>query len=120
MAVILVTDDSSFQRTIITSILKTEGYDVIQAKNGREGLDLARSHKPDLMILDILMPDINGIEILQEIKASSPDLPVIMSTADIQNTTQEECMKKGATAFLTKPIKKAVLLEAVIKALSKD
>ncbi len=120
MAVILVTDDSGFQRTIITSILKNEGYDVIQAKNGREGLEMTGSQRPDLVILDILMPDMNGIEVLQEIRTNYPGIPVIMSTADIQKTTHEECMEKGAVAFLTKPINKAVLLDAVSKALSRD
>lgn len=118
MARILITDDSAFQRTIISSLLRSEGHEVIQAASGEEGLRMVGTENPDAVILDILMPDLSGIEVLATIRKAHPTLPVIMSTADIQKTTRDECFSQGATAFITKPVNRADLAAALAEALS--
>ncbi|EHQ35029.1 response regulator [Methanoplanus limicola] len=110
MVKILVTDDSVFQRNIITEILSESGYEYSEAKNGLEALDILKSEKPDLILLDLLMPEMDGFHFLEEFNKSGYNIPVIVLTSDIQNTTKKRCMELGAAGFLNKPVEKEELL----------
>ena len=113
MTQILIVDDSLFQRRIISAPLKTEGFEVMEAVNGKEGLEKIIVEKPDLILLDILMPEKNGFEVLKELKAAQNKIPVIMLTSDVQDTTREECLSLGAQAFVNKPVKAGDLIPVI-------
>jgi twitching motility two-component system response regulator PilH len=113
MTSILIVDDSLFQRRVISAPLRVKGYEVLEAANGIEGLEKIMLEKPDLILLDILMPEKNGIEVLRELQSVQNKIPVIMLTSDVQNTTREECLSLGAQAFLNKPLKVEELLNII-------
>lgn len=112
-------DDSLFQRRIISVPLKAEGYEVIEAVNGTDGLEKIIIEKPDLILLDILMPEKDGFEVLRELQDAQNTIPVIMFTSDVQDTTRDECLALGAQAFVNKPVKAEDLLP-VIKSILYD
>jgi len=110
---ILIIDDSLFQRRIVSSPLNAQGFEVHEAINGKEGLEKIIEIKPDLILLDILMPEKDGIEVLTELKANNNKIPVIMLTSDVQDSTRDECLSLGARAFLNKPVKSEELLPVI-------
>jgi DNA-binding response OmpR family regulator len=117
MARILIIDDSWLIRQATLGILKRNGFDVLVAENGQTGIDTAKKENPDLIILDLLMPDIYGLDVLKEIRATGFKMPVIIMSADIQDTTQERCREANTTDFLQKPPKEEILIYKVNKAL---
>jgi len=119
MTRILIVDDSLFQRRIISTPLKTEGYEVIEAINGRDGLEKILSGKPDLILLDILMPEMDGFEMLKKLRDTGNTIPVIMLTSDVQNTTRDECLSLGAEAFINKPVKAEELIPVIRSTLAR-
>jgi two-component system chemotaxis response regulator CheY len=118
MARILVIEDSAYQRTKISKVLESVGHLVIQASDGREGLLTAASSNPDLVLLDLLMPEMGGLEVLQELHDKHLALPVIVLTADIQETTRRQCLDLGADGFINKPLKSQELLDVVAQAIA--
>ena len=104
MGTILVCDDSLFQRRILTSIVKNSGHMPLEAENGQKCLEMAKEHKPDLIFLDLLMPDYDGFSVLKDAKEQGLDIPIIVITADIQEITRDDCLNLGAKAFLNKPV----------------
>lgn len=113
MANILVVDDSRLSRIRMRDALAGAGHNVITANDGQEGLDTHAAHQPDCILLDLLMPGVNGQEFLQRLRASGSDTPVIISTADIQDSTRAIVEKLGISAFLNKPVKAFEYVEAV-------
>jgi CheY-like chemotaxis protein len=118
MALILIVDDAHIMRIMIGRILQKEGYNIIEASNGEEALQMAQTHNPDCILLDFLIPDINGLEVLQALNDRSLKIPVIFITADTQGTTRQKCLNLGALDVLYKPPKPGELQEAIKKALS--
>lgn len=117
MPTILIIDDSSFQRTIIKKALLNEGYSCLEADNGRLGLEIAEKESPDVIIVDLLMPDIDGIEFLKTIQEKKITTPVLVLTSDIQDATRDLCLELGARSFLNKPLRPDDLIPAIRKAL---
>jgi len=115
MTRILIIDDSSFQRRIVTGILSEAGYDVLVADNGRDGIELAQKDAPDLIITDLLMPEFDGFYLLKEARAQDLGIPVLVLTSDIQDTTRDQCMYLGAAGVVNKPVKKEALLQAITR-----
>src|SRR2546428_2455144 len=115
-AVVLVVDDDAAVRDALHLTLDRE-YAVMDAPHGRAALSMVRSERVDLILLDILMPEIDGLEILQELKALEPDLPVIMMTAVKTVRTTVAAMKLGASDYLTKPFQEEELLATNHRAL---
>lgn len=113
MGTILVVDDSGFQRKIISSCLKKEGYKVIEAKNGFEGLEKASGSLPDLLILDLLMPEMDGFTVLEKVREMALPVPILVLTSDIQSITRQISMQLGAAAFINKPVRCEELLGSV-------
>lgn len=113
MARILIIDDSSFQRGIIRKILLQAGYETIEAKNGRDGLQQVIDAVPDLILLDLVMPEMDGFAVLSELQKEKNKVPVLVLTADIQEITREQCLALGAEGFLNKPVKAEDLISAV-------
>jgi two-component system, response regulator YesN len=92
-------------------------YSVLDVADGRTALDLIRAQRVDLLVLDILMPDVDGIEVLQELRSFEPHLPVIMMTGVKTVLTAVATMKLGAADYITKPFREATLLNAIRSAL---
>jgi CheY-like chemotaxis protein len=117
MAKVLVIDDSMFMRMQLVEILKAGGHQVAQVGDSREGLALAHSlrSKLDCIVLDLLMPNLDGLEFLEAMRRQGLATPVIVHTADIQATTRDRCLALGASEFLNKPPKKEELLAHVAR-----
>ncbi len=111
---ILVVDDSLFQRKILKKILEEGGYEVAgEAVNGKEGIETAARMKPDVIIMDIIMPDINGIEAIKKILEVNPGIRVIVCSSDIQKIRIKEAEELGAAYYITKPVDGNELLKAI-------
>lgn len=103
---LLVIDDDAVVRSMLCKALKKQGYDVIEAINGSEGVDLFRHHRPDMVLLDVLMPVMNGFEACQMMRELDPErsVPVIMLTGLDDVSSVDRAFDVGATDFITKPI----------------
>src|SRR3982750_991080 len=120
MATILVVDDELGIRALLSEILSDEGHTVELAQNAAQARTYRQGHRPDLVLLDIWMPDVDGITLLKEWGSSGQlSMPVIMMSGHGTIDTAVEATKYGATAFLEKPITLQKLLRAVEQALVK-
>jgi len=118
MARILIIDDSSFQRRIVRGMLTPEGYEIVEASNGAEGLAQA-GNGIDCVLLDLIMPEMDGFAVLEALHRDRPGLPSIVLTADIQDATRRQCLALGARGFLNKPPQRDALLAAVRELLAR-
>ena len=109
MPMLLVADDSMFQRFQSAKTAKEVGFEVIEAKDGAECLRLVRESRPDVLLLDLNMPDPGGVAVLEALAAEATGVRVCVVTADIQETTKARCLELGAKAFLNKPVDHDVL-----------
>ena len=113
---ILVVDDAAFMRMMIKDILTKNGYNVAgEAENGAKALDKYNEVKPDLVLMDITMPEVDGIQALKNIKAADPNAKVIMCSAMGQQAMVIESIQAGAKDFIVKPFQPDRVLEAVKK-----
>ena len=116
MAKILIVDDAAFMRMMRKDILTKNGYEVVaEAANGVEAVELYKSHQPDLVTMDITMPEMDGIEAVKQIKAVNPAAKVIMCSAMGQQSMVMDAIKAGANDFIVKPFQADRVLEAVKK-----
>lgn len=118
MAHLLIVEDSLYQRTRTRHILEAAGHQVQQAANGREGLGLAATTRPDCILLDLIMPEMGGVEVLEALRSHGSQVPVIVVSADIQESTKQHCLELGARAFLNKPPQPDDLNAAIATALA--
>ena len=118
MSKILVVDDAAFMRMMVKDALTKNGFtDVIEAADGSIACSLFESEKPDLVIMDITMPNKTGIEALRDIKAADAGAKVIMCSAMGQEAMVVEAIKLGALDFIVKPFKPDRIIQAVTKVL---
>ena len=118
---ILTVDDDEFVREILVAYLEDSGYEVLQAENGRLGLETFRREKPDLVMLDLRMPEMDGLEVLGYITKESPDTPVILVSGMGTIGDAIKALKLGAWDYIAKPIHDMGVLEhAVNKALERS
>jgi DNA-binding NtrC family response regulator len=111
---ILVVDDDPAMRESFDVLLESWGFDVLQAKDAREAKDLAARHDPDIVITDVVMPEISGLELLRDLKAGNPQRPVLLITARGSIDMAVEAIKQGARDFLTKPVTDFAKLKALL------
>lgn len=114
---VLVVDDEPYMHALLQHHLKRAGYEPLKAANGREALAMAVQEKPALIVMDIMMEEMDGLEALQELKkeAATASIPVIMITANAHNVTRQQAESSGAVLFLTKPFSPTQLLQEVKK-----
>jgi CheY-like chemotaxis protein len=105
MVKVLIVDDSEAFRRLNAEILKMDGHQVLMARNGRETLDLVRSERPDIILLDIMMPGLDGFEVCQALKddPATRGMMVVMVTA-LSESVRHRAIQAGADGFVTKPI----------------
>jgi len=113
---ILLIDDSKATRAIVAKTLASHECEILEAANGALGLEAARAHRPDLIILDMTMPVMDGAETLRALKTASElrPIPVIMLTANSNPEEKEQMKTLGATDYITKTQKPRLILECVI------
>jgi signal transduction histidine kinase/DNA-binding NarL/FixJ family response regulator len=112
---VMVVDDTDANRAVLTDTLGSLGFDVSEAVNGLEAVTFAQASPPDLILMDVKMPVMDGLEAMRQMQ-QMPDLrmvPVIAVSAGVTRDEQDECMAAGAKAFLTKPIENASMLEEI-------
>ena len=113
---ILIVDDAAFMRMMIKDILTKNGYNVAgEAENGAKALEKYNELKPDLVLMDITMPEVDGIQALKNIKAADPSAQAIMCSAMGQQAMVIEAIQSGAKDFIVKPFQADRVLEAVKK-----
>lgn len=112
---ILVVDDEQDLLDLIEYNLRQEGYDVLKAENGKDGIQMAKEHMPDLVLLDIMMPQMDGIEVCDRMREDSTlsHIPIIFLTARSDEKTEIEGLNKGADDFITKPISTTKLVSRI-------
>lgn len=115
MPKVLVVDDAVFMRTKASKLLTEAGYSVVEASNGEEAVEKYAKERPDVVLMDITMPGMDGITALKKILADHPDARVIMCTALGQRSMVLEAIKSGAKDFVVKPFEPEQLLAAVKK-----
>lgn len=115
---ILIVDDAAFMRMMLKNILTQNGYEIVgEASNGLEAVNLYRELKPDLVTMDITMPEMDGINAVREIKKIDPEAKIIMCSAMGQQAMVIESIQAGAKDFVVKPFQPERVLEAVKKVL---
>ena len=115
MARILLVEDSPTQAYVTSRLLEKHGYNVVVANNGKQGVEYAHSHSPDLIIMDVIMPGANGYQATRAItnNAKTSHIPIIMVSAKDQVTDKLWGLRQGAMGYLTKPVDEKALIETV-------
>ncbi|AWM31742.1 response regulator [Hymenobacter nivis] len=118
---ILIVDDSFYMRTMLKNMLTDAGYEVVgEAANGQQALEMAVATKPDLITLDVILPDNTGLDVLRGLRKEAPDAKVVMCSAVGQEVIVNEAIENGALAYIVKPFSEERVLEIVGSALGGD
>ena len=118
MAKVLIVDDAQFMRMRCAKLLEKNGFDVVEAENGRLAVEMYQQTRPDAVLMDITMPEMDGLTALKEIRQIDPKARVAMLTALGQQGVVIEAIKAGARDFIVKPFEQDRVLEALQKLLS--
>jgi two-component system chemotaxis response regulator CheY len=113
MATIMIVDDSNYTRRTHRRILESDGHTVVEASSGMAAIEGFFVHRPDLMVLDLTMEDIGGIEVLERLRELNAGARVIVVSADVQRSTAQMVADAGALRFIGKPVAPDELLQAV-------
>ena len=121
MARILIVDDSPTQTLSLSKILKKHGHDVMTAKDGAEGVEVAKAELPDLVLMDVVMPRVNGFQATRQItkNSSTNHIPVIIVTTKDQETDKIWGERQGAKGYVIKPVEEATLMGTITPFLPK-
>jgi len=114
---ILIVEDNEHNMYLINFILEKNGYETIKAFNGEDGIGLAMKEKPDLIIMDIQLPDINGLEVTRRIRGSKVDgtIPIIAITSYAMSGDKDEALEAGCTGYIEKPINPDTIMAEIEK-----
>ncbi len=118
MAKVLIVDDEEMICDLLKRSLSIEGFQTDTAENGMLGLQKCAENKYDLVISDILMPEMDGITMMEKIKDAQPEIPIILITGYAKQYTARKATEAGASDFLTKPFRNAEIMKSVRKALN--
>ncbi len=111
---VLIVDDGAFMRTLIKNMLSKNGYEIVgEAEDGVQGVEKYEQLKPDLVTMDITMPNMNGIDALKAIMAKDPEATVVMVSAMGQEVYVKEAIRSGAKSFVVKPFDETTLMSVI-------
>jgi twitching motility two-component system response regulator PilH len=115
MAEILIVDDSPTEIHVLTAMLTKHGFSVSSVANGEDGIKAAKEKKPDLILMDVVMPGMNGFQATRQLSkdADTADIPVIIVTTKDQETDRVWGLRQGAKDYLTKPVAESELIEKI-------
>lgn len=117
-AKVLIVDDSALTRRSLRQILETAGCEVVEAENGLDALERYYIDKPDVVLLDLVMRGMYGLDVLQKIRELDPRARIVVVSADIQTSSQDMAGEAGAAGFINKPFDKTDILSALDAALA--
>ncbi len=114
---VMIVEDNDLNMKLFNDLLQAHGYNTIQTKDGREALNLAREHRPDLVLMDIQLPEVSGLEITRQMKGdeSLKAIPVIAVTAFAMKGDEDKIRQGGCDGYIAKPISVAGFLQTVAK-----
>lgn len=118
MPTVLVVDDAAFMRMRAGKLLSQHGYEVLEAENGLDALNMYQEHNPDVVLMDITMPVMDGLTALKQIRQADPNAKVVMLSAMGQQAMVIDAIKSGARDFVVKPYEPDSLLSSVKKLIS--
>lgn len=120
MARVLIVDDSPTETYKLTNMLEKNGHAVLTAETGEDGVSLAKKEHPDVVLMDVVMPGLNGFQATRQLNKSNEtaDIPVIIVTTKDQETDRVWGMRQGAKAYLTKPIEEKLLMQTIKEVMS--
>jgi two-component system cell cycle response regulator DivK len=112
---VLIVEDNPLNMKLFSAMIAAQGYEVLQAKNGSQGLDLAQRQHPDLIIMDIQLPGMSGLEVTQNLKTddATRDIPIIATTAFALRGDEEKILASGCDGYMAKPIAISQFLELI-------
>ena len=118
---VLIVEDNDLNMKLFHDLLEAHGYDILQTKDGMEALQLARKHHPDLILMDIQLPEVSGLEVTQWLKDDEElrAIPIVAITAFAMKGDEEKILQGGCEAYLSKPISVAKFLDTVESFLGK-
>jgi two-component system chemotaxis response regulator CheY len=118
MAKILLVDDSNLSRRILRRVLETAGHEILEAADGMAAIERYFLEQPDLVMLDMTMSGMHGLDVLNKLREIDPRARVIVATADIQSSTRAMVQESGGAGFVSKPFVEEHVLNAVNEVLS--
>jgi len=112
---ILIVEDNELNMKLFNDLLEAKGYSILQTRNGREALDIARANKPDLILMDIQLPEVSGLDVTKWIKEDpeTASIPIIAVTAFAMKGDEERIRQGGCEAYISKPISVASFLQTI-------
>lgn len=112
---VLIVEDNELNMKLFKDLIEACGYETVRTANGREAVDLARTHKPDLILMDIQLPEVSGLDVTQWLKADDElcVIPVIAVTAFAMKGDEERIRKGGCEAYISKPIQVPKFIETI-------
>lgn len=119
-ASLLVVDDNEANRRVVRALTASAGYQILEADGGEAGLELARRERPDVVLMDVRMPDVDGLEATRRLRAdgATRDIPVVAVSAQAMVGDRERALEAGCVDYVTKPVSRHELLAAIERALS--
>jgi len=118
MVKVLIVDDAKFMRTLIRKALEDAGFEVVgEAENGDQAIEILKNTNPDVVTLDIVMPDKSGLEVLREMLKIKPDLNVVVISAMGQTDVISEALRLGAKDYIIKPFQPHVVVDVIMRVL---
>ena len=117
---VMIVEDNELNMKLFNDLLQANGYDTVQAKDGRDVLTMVRDHRPDLIVMDIQLPGVSGLDITKTIKADNQlkDTPVVAVTAFAMKGDEEKIRDAGCDAYISKPISIPIFMETITKFLA--
>jgi CheY-like chemotaxis protein len=110
---VLIVDDAAFSRRMLRKYVEAEGCQVLEAENGQQALEMVQQYQPNCILTDLLMPDVDGFQLLQLLREQGWTTPIAIVTADIQDTSRQRGAELGAAEFINKPAKESEVRQTV-------
>ncbi len=110
---VLIVDDSRLNRLVIAEYFKAKDFIIYEVEDGKQALDFLLEKKPDLILLDLIMPVMDGFEVMEALKIQNNQIPIIVITAYLKDNTLQRCRDLGCRGFLNKPVKMQELFQMI-------
>lgn len=120
LTLVLIVDDAAFSRRMLRKYVEAEGYQVLEASNGKQALEMVEKHHPSCILTDLLMPDVDGFQLLKLLREQGEEIPIAIITADIQDASRQRGVELGVTSFIHKPVKEDQVRQTIRQLLQRE